>query len=255
MISPEEKQVLTDLVNLVSVLELPMIIVGAGARLLIFDQKFGEGRGTKDWDVAISIDNWEAYQKLCEYLITGDCPRFKPTKTSHKFIHIETDIEVDIVPFGEIGKPDQQIIWHDTGNSMNVLGFNEALLHAKPISIDELEILVINTPAFIVLKIFAWGDRGERTNKDLEDIKFILSKYEDEERVYVELAEELANGLIEFTDANIYLLGQDIHKILQKKTLVELNIVLDKLIESLSIGEPGSFSHKLKVLQKGIYSN
>jgi len=33
-----------------------MIIVGAGARLLIFDRKFGEGRGTKDWDIAISID-------------------------------------------------------------------------------------------------------------------------------------------------------------------------------------------------------
>ncbi len=41
----KEKQVLADLVNIVSALELPMILVGAGARLLIFDHKFGEGRG------------------------------------------------------------------------------------------------------------------------------------------------------------------------------------------------------------------
>jgi len=85
------------------------------------------------------------------------------------------------VPFGEIGEPDQKIVWLETDNSMNISGFAEALLHAKNISIGELEIPVIDTPAFIVLKIFAWGDRGERTNKDLEDIEFILSKYEDDD--------------------------------------------------------------------------
>lgn len=106
MIGSNEKQVLADLIDIVSSLDLPMILVGAGARLLIFDQKFGEGRGTRDWDVAISIDDWGAYQQLSEYLTTGDSPRFRSTKNSHKFIHIATKIEVDIVPFGEIGEPD-----------------------------------------------------------------------------------------------------------------------------------------------------
>ncbi|MBD2102536.1 hypothetical protein [Leptolyngbya sp. FACHB-261] len=254
MISSKEKQVLADLVNIISALELPMILVGAGARLLIFDQKFGEGRGTKDWDVAISIDSWGAYQKLREHLIEGDPPCFKPTKNSYKFIHVETNIEVDIVPFGKIGEPDQQIIWPDSENPMNVLGFTEALLHAKTASIDDLEIQVIDTPAFIVLKVFAWGDRGERTNKDLEDIEFILSKYEDDERVYTELANELADGVVDFLDANIYLLGQDIYKILQGKTLAELNLLLDRLIGDLDIDEPGTLDYKLKVLQEGINS-
>ncbi|MGC1248005.1 MAG: hypothetical protein WA865_17435 [Spirulinaceae cyanobacterium] len=43
MISSEEKQVLTDLIATVNALNLPMILVGAGARLLIFDRYFGEG--------------------------------------------------------------------------------------------------------------------------------------------------------------------------------------------------------------------
>jgi predicted nucleotidyltransferase len=60
MIDSREKQVLADLKALVKTLNLPMILVGAGARLIIFDQKFGEGRGTKDWDVAISVDSWES---------------------------------------------------------------------------------------------------------------------------------------------------------------------------------------------------
>lgn len=254
MISSQEKQVLFDLVTIISTLNLPMILVGAGARLLMFDQKFGKGRGTKDWDVAISIDSWETYQQLSEYLIKGDSPRFKSTKNSHKFRHIETNIEVDIVPFGKIGEPEQKIVWPDSGNSMNVLGFAEALSSANTTNIDDLEILVIDTPAFIVLKVFAWGDRGEGTNKDLEDIEFILSKYEDDERVYAELVEELANGVVEFLDANIYLLGQDIYKILQEKTLFELNILLDKLIKNLNVDQPGSLGYRLKVLQAGIIS-
>ena len=109
MIDSREKKVLADLITIVKTLDLPMILVGAGARLIIFDQKFGEGRGTKDWDVAISIDSWESYQKLGEALINADLPLFKSTKTPHRFRHIETDIDVDIVPFGAIGEPDKQI--------------------------------------------------------------------------------------------------------------------------------------------------
>jgi predicted nucleotidyltransferase len=240
MIGTEEKQVLAELIAIINALNLPMILVGAGARLLIFDRKFGQGRGTKDWDIGISIDSWASYEKLRDNLIGGDSPCFKATKNLHKFIHIETNIEVDIVPFGKIGDPDQEIVWADSGNSMNVLGYNEALLYAKTASIDDLEIQVINIPAFVILKVFAWGDRGERTNKDLEDIEFILSKYKDDDRVYDELAEELANEVVDFLDANIYLLGRDIYKILQAKTLVELNILLDKLIGNFHSEQPES---------------
>ena len=254
MINSREKRVLTDLITIVKTLDLPMILVGAGARLIIFDQKFGEGRGTKDWDVAISIDSWESYQKLGEALINADLPLFKSTKTPHRFRHIETDIDVDIIPFGAIGEPDKQIIWADSGNLMSILGFEEALSHATTTNIDDLEIQVIDTPSFIVLKIFAWGDRGERTNKDIEDIKFILSKYEDDDRVYNELAEELSSGAVEFLDANIYLLGQDIYRMLQDTTLVELNKLLQKMIEKFDSDEERSFGYMLKILQEGINS-
>ena len=254
MIDSREKQVLADLKALAKTLNLPMILVGAGARLIIFDQKFGGGRGTKDWDVAISIDSWESYQKLREALIDGNLPIFQSTKNPHRFRHIETDIDVDIVPFGAIGEPDKQIIWADSGNPMSILGFEEALSHATTTNIDGLEIQVIDIPSFVVLKIFAWGDRGERTNKDLEDIEFILSKYEDDDRVYNELVEELSSGNVEFLDANIYLLGQDIYRMLQDKTLIELNKLLGKMIKKFDYAEDRSLGYILKVLEKGINS-
>jgi hypothetical protein len=79
-------------------------------------------------------------------------------------------------------------------------------------------------------------------------------RYEDDERVYSELVEELADGVVKFLDANIYLLGQDIYKILQDKTLVELNSLLNVLIERLGDDKPESLGYKLKVLQTGICS-
>ena len=256
MVTNQDKQVLANLVTIFKELECPMILVGGGARLLIFDLKFGEGRSTTDWDVAVSLEGWEAYEKLREKLVNGDPPHFKikTAKISHKFVHIATNIEVDIVPFGEIGEPDKQIFWSESDNLMNLLGFSEALSHAKTEIIDGLEIQVINIPTFVVLKVFAWGDRGESTNKDLEDIEFILSKYEDDDRVYYELVEELSSGSVDFIDANIYLLGQDIHKMLQDKTLTELNILLEKMIKKFDYDEERSFGYMLKVLQQGIYS-
>jgi predicted nucleotidyltransferase len=230
-----------------------MIVVGAGARLLIFDRVFNKrGRFTEDWDIAVSIESWQTYEQLRNHLIGGDSPLFKATKSLHKIIHIKTNIEIDIVPFGEIGEPDRKIIFPDSENLMNTSGLIEALTHAIIERINDVEIPVINLPAFVVLKIFAWGDRSAK--KDLEDLEFILSKYEDDERAYEELAEELASGEIDFLDASIYLLGRDIYKILQFKTLVELHRVFGKLMGKLGDDETGSFGYRLNILQKGIYS-
>jgi predicted nucleotidyltransferase len=261
MITSEEKTVLADLVDIIGSLKLPMILVGAGARILIFDQKFGEGRGTKDWDIAISIDSWDSYRNLCAALTTGDSPRFNPTKVPHKLIHTETNIEVDIVPFGNIGEPNQEITWPDSGKIMKVVGFTEALLSAKTTIIDDLEIQVVDTPAFIVLKIFAWDDRRDLTNKDIEDINFILSKYDDDDRVYDEddrffdeLVNKLADGTVELLYASIYLLGKDISEILQENTRVKLDILLEKLMNHHDARKVDFLSDRLKVLQAGIRS-
>jgi predicted nucleotidyltransferase len=253
MIDLNEKQVLADLVAIMNTLDLPMMVVGAGARLLIFDQRFGAGRGTKDWDVAISIDSWAVYETLRTTLVQGDMPSFKATSSDHKFIHIATNIEIDIVPFGAIGAPDQQIIWPDSGNPMNVWGFAEALDRAKTVSIGDLELQVVDIPAFLVLKIFAWGDRGDHTNKDLEDLELVLSKYEDDDRIYDELSTELSDGTVDFLDAHIYLLGQDIHQILRPSTLYELNILLPKLMNKLG-DQPRTLGYRLSILTAGIKS-
>ena len=110
----------------------------------------------------------------------------------------------------------------------------------------------IDKTSFVVL-----DEADEMLNMGFqEDIEFILSKYEDEdeERIFNELAAELSSGNVNFLDANIYLLGQDIYRMLQDKTLIELNKLLEKMIKKFDYAEERSFGYMLKVLQKGIYS-
>ena len=255
MISRDDSQVLADLQTVLNSLDLPMLLVGAGARLLIFDAKFGQGRSTTDWDIAVRLDSWETYATLRAALTEGDSPLFGTTKSAHKFKHLSTNIEVDIVPFGNIGEPDQEIIWPDSGNPMNIAGFAEALDHAQVETIGGLTLSIVSTPAFVALKILAWGDRRERTGKDLDDLEFILTRYEDDERIYTVLADELADGTIEFLDAPAYLLGQDIRKIFQPETLANLDELLKLILHDSGENDDAQESTlliRLKLLQKGM---
>jgi predicted nucleotidyltransferase len=250
MLSNRDKQALKDINEILKTINIPMIIVGAGARLLIFDRKYNvQGRSTTDLDIAIKVENWQNYQTLCERLTQEDA-RFQKTSIPHRLVHCETQIGVDIVPFGKISEPNFQIKWSN-GNIMNVAGFNEALLSAKLETIDDLELQVVNIPAFITLKLLAWGDRGERTNKDLDDINLVLKYYQDQERVYEELVDEVANGNLEFLDASIYLLGRDICKIFQSDTIDQLKTLLVKLEPSLEENSD-SLEYRLQILEWGI---
>lgn len=134
---------------------------------------------------------------------------------------------------------------------MNVMGLEEALLHASVEKIDDLELQIVNLPALIVLKLFAWNDRGGRTKKDLTDIDFILEYYSDDARVYEELTQELAEGQIEYLDAAIYLLGQDIRKIFRDETIIQINVILEQLTDDPD-DDASDFVKRLKLLQRGI---
>jgi predicted nucleotidyltransferase len=53
------KQVLTDLKAIIDTLQVPMLLIGAQARLLIFDSQYKvQGRATTDWDVAVKLDSY-----------------------------------------------------------------------------------------------------------------------------------------------------------------------------------------------------
>ena len=228
----ETKKFLTDFKSIIDSLEVPMLLIGAQARILIFDSQYQvQGRATKDWDVAVQLDNWERYNLLISIMTTGQNPLFKKTKVIHKFIHIETELEVDVIPFGDISKPKEEINWPD-GNQMNILGLEEAFVNTEIITIEKLEIRVADIDAFIVLKLLAWNDRRE--NKDLKDIIIVLLKSpneEDEQRVYDEFIDEIIEGRFEVDEAAIIFIGRNIQNKFKSETINKIKQIVKIILE------------------------
>ena len=227
----ETKKFLTDFKSIIDSLEVPMLLIGAQARMLIFDNQYQvQGRATKDWDVAVKLDNWERYNLLISIMTTGQNPLFKKTKVIHKFIHIETELEVDVIPFGDISKPKEEINWPD-GNQMNILGLEEAFVNTEIITIEKLEIRVADIDAFIVLKLLAWNDRRE--NKDLKDIIIVLLKSpneEDEQRVYDEFIDEIIEGRFEVDEAAIIFIGRNIQNKFKSETINKIKQIVEIIL-------------------------
>jgi predicted nucleotidyltransferase len=163
-------------------------------------------------------------------MTTGQNPLFKKTKVIHKFIHIETELEVDVIPFGDISKPKEEINWPD-GNQMNILGLEEAFVNTEIITIEKLEIRVANIDAFIVLKLLAWNDRRE--NKDLKDIIIVLLKSpneEDEQRVYDEFIDEIIEGRFEVDEAAIIFIGRNIQNKFKSETINKIKQIVEIIL-------------------------
>lgn len=224
------KQVLLDIKTITERLQLPILFVGAGARIFAFDKQYNiEGRTTKDLNFAVQVNNWSDYQFLSEQMTLSENPRFTKTNIQHKFVHISTAIEVDIVPFGAIAQPSNLLKWSD-GNEMNLLGLDEALLTAIILIIDSIEIKVVDPRALLALKLIAWADR--KAMKDLQNIYFILDKFNDDDRIFEELLDELSEGLIEYEDAAAFLLGRDIRTMFSEATIKELQKILPELLQN-----------------------
>lgn len=224
------KILLADIKNICNLLGFDILVVGAGARILVLDKQYNiEGRATKDLDFAVQVNDWSNFQSLSYQMTEVNNALFKKARVEHKFVHISTEIEIDIVPFGIIGEPNQILEWTD-GNQMSLLGLNEALSTAKIIDIDDIELKVANPYALLVLKFIAWNDRQEI--KDVEDIDFILKNYNDDDRILVELLDEINQETVKYGDGAIFLLGQDICKTFSQSTIRKLQEILLRILQN-----------------------
>jgi predicted nucleotidyltransferase len=244
----QDELVLADLKSIFAPLDLPIMLVGAGARILIFDRFYKPGRFTEDLDIATQIPDWLTFEAVTQAMTQA---KFQATKIPHRFQHLATGKIIDVVPFGPISEPDQRLLWSD-GNEMNMAGFQEALDQA--IVFEDVAIPVVSLPAFIVLKLFAWSDRQQL--KDRQDIEFVLQYYQDDEGIYSgdspDLMTRLENGAVEFRHAAIYLLGQDIRAIFRPQTLAQLTPIFATLLKNADADDLSEAEARLIALQRSI---
>lgn len=152
-------------------------VIGATARDILIQQLVGvsSGRKTRDLDLAIAIPNWEAFDEIKQMLLAHGFT--KDEKMYQRFYY--GVYEMAVVPYGDVAKEDGYIYWPPEEDiAMSVKGYEEVLKDAITISIDnEFDIKLASLHGLFILKFNAWLDRNLQTNKDADDMGFIIENY------------------------------------------------------------------------------
>ncbi|APY12688.1 hypothetical protein BWZ22_16310 [Seonamhaeicola sp. S2-3] len=175
---PLLKPILQELTDYFKASDISFFVIGATARDIIMElHDESSGRLTHDLDIAITINDWEQY-KTVEEGIT-QLPNFTKDPDQKQRFQYLGKFDLDIVPFGHIMKEDDKIFWPpDEEFAMSVLGFPAVNDAALKVNIDEdIDIQIASLAGIGLLKIVAWKDRNHKTNKDADDIAFILQNY------------------------------------------------------------------------------
>lgn len=207
---------------------VPVVLVGAGARLLRMDWPFGvdSPRTTRDWDFAVEVPDFETYEAMRRALAGGVTLRPGTVRVS------VTGVSVDLLPFGPVESLDGTVYWSSV--ELDVCGMTDAKATATPVALaDGLSIPVPTIPALAALKCVAFEGRGRSDDKDLRDLHFIASAYDrcgNEGRVFDELGKLLAEERLSYHLAGPTLLGRDIARQCSTGTVARVERVIANTI-------------------------
>jgi predicted nucleotidyltransferase len=213
---PLLKPILLELTEYFKEFGITFFVIGATARDIIMEiHNEKSGRLTHDLDIAITVNDWNQYHRIEEGIVNLENFSKDPHQ-KQRFLYLHK-FQLDIVPFGEIMNQEDKIFWPpDEQFAMSVLGFSAANSATLKVVIDEeIEIKIASLSGVFLLKIAAWNDRSHKTNKDADDIGFILNNYlEINLERAVEFYEEIYRDDSTITTGGATLLGKDISAIL-----------------------------------------
>ena len=215
--------------RIASVLNIPLLIVGATARDIILVHGYDATieRGTRDVDFGLEVPSWEHYQKMRDALIKSGFSAH-PKKT-HQLNTTDSDglpWEIDLIPFGGVSDAEGQITWppeHDF--QMSVLGFDEVYKHAWDVLLTKepaLHVKVASPAGILLLKLIAWTERGrEYQGKDAIDIYYVIKHYSKIPYVFEALYERDYMELQDYDDMNAsaMLLADEVAAMAHRDTL------------------------------------
>jgi predicted nucleotidyltransferase len=209
---------IADVVSAARGADIDHFLGGALARDLILFHVYGQptGRITRDVDLMLCVDSWEAYSSFRAQLLSGGA-FCEDSSQGHRLWHggePPKGVPLDILPFGSLEDPAGKIAWPPDGTVlMTVTGFAEALSTAISVAVAEGVVVAVATlPALAVTKLAAWLDRHTETDKDAVDLRVILQSYHaagNEDRLYGPEAALLAEEGFDPQQAGARLLGRD----------------------------------------------
>src|SRR6185312_3110331 len=129
-------------------------------------------------------------------------------KLEHRWIAPRQTI-IDLLPAGAELRRSGSITWPASQFKMSLAGFDHVFASAVEVNLPGgMTIRVAPPIVTALLKIIAWVDDPYRRAKDLQDIRIVLRRYEQEnDRLFSDAVFDA--GLPDFEFANAFLLGLD----------------------------------------------
>lgn len=214
-------------------------LVGAAARDLLIQYAYDidPRRATHDIDLGVRVRNWEEYELLAKDLVEREGCTLEP-RVRHRFI-TPSSYPLDIVPFGPIAKPEDQILWPPEGNfRMSVEGFDQALASAIEVMIQKdpgVVVRVASIPGLALLKLLSWDDGYPSRDSDGIDFGLILSSYWEipynRDRLFTEVDAQ-GPGSMSPLSLGAQLLGRDVATIAGSGTVQHLIDIISREVQS-----------------------
>lgn len=224
-------------------------VIGATARDIVVQQllDMSSRRKTRDLDLAIAITNWQEYDEVKDALVADG---FEKDLSKHQRFYYD-DYEIDVVPYGYVAKEDDNIYWPPEETiAMSVKGFDEVLSDAITVDIDDkFSIKIASLHGLFLLKFNAWMDRHLVTNKDAEDMSFILSNY-----LMANLDREAYMEVYDWEDFDEYVAGAYwlAHDLADLLTADQLEYYADKIEDELQKEERSYLLNQMLDSQSGL---
>lgn len=133
MLSPEAADVLAAVQRFAQDAGCEIVLIGAGAKSLVFDWRYATPlpRSTTDWDLAIVVSDWRQYDAFVASLCEGPDALFEPARQEQRVMHRATGVGVDLVPFGGVARESDELTWRGTERLLSTLGLADALRTAE----------------------------------------------------------------------------------------------------------------------------
>lgn len=194
--SPEEIGALRTLVRVWSMDRF--VLIGASALRCTLGMRW---RVTHDLDSALAV-NLDRYPAGLDRVPGWS----RHPHREHTWI-APGDVEVDVIPIGDVGKPAAKVIWPVSGFEMALTGLHIAFEHATTVAIAPGLATRVAPPEIVaLLKMVAYLDRPYERERDLQDIAWILDDFiaDTDDRRF---ADDILDLGLHFDQVSPYLLG------------------------------------------------
>lgn len=223
-------------------------VIGALAKDTWFKLGNRTMRMTRDVDFAVLVGSKEEYDTVKNYLIEHH--HFRATKENAFVLIAPGNVQVDLLPFGEIVSEDTVHIEGQGLTSIRVNGFEEVYWEGtEEIQLETGHRFQIATlPSIVMLKLIAYDDRPERRLKDPRDIANIIEVYFDlqADHIYTKHLDQFTDDNDQRTPQQIaaHVIGKEI-KQLVKDNAELLKRLLSILEAHLNAGEDSQFIRQM----------